>query len=293
MVGAGTELSFGGMTTILLGAVLKTLSDEEDGATMILQGQAALVTGASSGIGRATAVALAQAGADVAINYLTLPDAAAELAEQIRALGRRAVLCPVDVADQAAVEAMVERVAAELGRLDIFVSNAFYSDEELFHQADMAGFRRTIDVTMWGAFYGLRASVKQMIRQGQGGAAVIVSSPHAHLAFPRCMAYNMAKAALDQMARTAAVELFAQRIRVNLVHPGWTDTPGERKYFTEEALQKAAAALPWGRLARPEEIARGILFLVDPASDYVTGTTLSIDGGIQLPWWSRRGSGEL
>jgi glucose 1-dehydrogenase len=113
------------------------------------------------------------------------------------------------------------------------------------------------------------------------------------MGFPRCMAYNMAKAALDQMARTAAVELFAQRIRVNIVHPGWTDTPGERKYFTEEAIQKAAAELPWGRLARPEEIARGILFLVDPASDYITGTTLAIDGGIQLPWWSKRGSGEL
>jgi len=95
------------------------------------------------------------------------------------------------------------------------------------------------------------------------------------------------------LARTAAVELFAQRIRVNLVHPGWTDTPGERKYFTEEALQKAAAALPWGRLARPDEIARGILFLVDPASDYLTGSTLSIDGGLQLPWWSQRGNGQL
>jgi glucose 1-dehydrogenase len=260
---------------------------------MILQGKVALVTGASSGIGRATALALAQAGSDVALNYLTYPEAAVELAEQIRSLGRRALVSPVDVAEQDAVEGMVEHIVGELGRLDIFVSNAFYSDEDLFHQADMEGFRRTIDVTMWGAFYGLRASVKQMIRQGQGGAAVIVSSPHAHMAFPRCMAYNMAKAALDQMARTAAVELFSQRIRVNIVHPGWTDTPGERKYFTEEELRKAAAATPWGRLARPDEIARGVLFLVDPASDYVTGSTLPIDGGLQLPWWSKRGDGEL
>lgn len=260
---------------------------------MTLEGRVALVTGASSGIGRATALALARAGADVAVNYLTYPEAAAELAEQIRGLGRRVLLCPVDVADQDAVEAMVGRIAAELGRLDIFISNAFYSDEDLFHQADMPGFRRTVDVTMWGAFYGLRASVNQMIRQGQGGAVAIVSSPHARIAFPRAMAYNMAKAALDQMARTAAVELFEQRIRVNVVHPGWTDTPGERKYFSEEAIQKAAAALPWGRLARPEEIARGILFLVDPASDYITGSTLSLDGGLQLPWWSKRGHGEL
>ena len=258
-----------------------------------LRGQVALVTGASAGIGKSTALALARQGADVALNYLTWPEAAEEVAAQIRALGRRALLCPVDVSDQAAVEAMVQRVAAELGRLDLFISNAAFSEREFFHVADMTGFRRTIDVTMWGAFYGLRASVNQMIRQGNGGSVVIVSSPHANVALPSCMAYNMAKAAIDHMARTAAIELVSHRIRVNLVHPGWTDTPGERKFFTEEVLQTAAAALPLGRLAQPEEIARGVLFLVDPDSAYITGSTLSIDGGSQLPWWSRRGTGEF
>jgi glucose 1-dehydrogenase len=238
-------------------------------------------------------LALAQAGADVALNYLTYPEAAAELAERIRALGRRALLFEVDVADQAAVEEMVARTAAELGRLDIFVSNAFYSDEEPFTTADMAGFRRTVDVTMWGAFYGLRAAARQMVQQGQGGNVVVVSSTHAVEAIPTSMAYNMAKAALDQMARTAALELAPQRIRVNILYPGWTDTPGERKYFSEETLQKAGTALPLGRLARPEEIARGVLFLVDPASEYITGTTLAIDGGTQLPYWSGRGRGEF
>ncbi len=162
-----------------------------------------------------------------------------------------------------------------------------------FHTADMAGFRRTIDVTMWGAFYGLRAAGQQMIRQGRGGSIVVVSSPHAVEALPTSMAYNMAKAAVDQMARTAAVELLPHRIRVNIIHPGWTDTPGERKYFSEEVLERTAKSLPLGRLARPEEIARGILFLVDPDSDYVTGSTMTIDGGIQLPWWSNRGRGEF
>jgi glucose 1-dehydrogenase len=257
-----------------------------------LAGNVALVTGASAGIGRASALALAQQGADVAINYLTYPDAAAELAGQVRALGRRALLCQVDVADQPAVEAMVERVVAELGRLDILVSNAVYSDRELFYEADMAGFRRTIDVTMWGAFYALRASANQMMRQG-GGSIVVVSSGHARFAIPSSMAYNMAKAAIDQMARTAALELVGHRIRVNIVYPGWTDTPGERKFFTEEVLQRAGAALPLGRLARPEEIARGVVFLVDPDSEYITGSTLSIDGGTHLPWWSRRGTGEF
>src|SRR5947209_6281237 len=115
---------------------------------MKLAGKVALVTGASGGIGRATALALAREGADVGINYLTYPDAAETLAEQIRALGRRALLLPVDVSEQPAVEAMVERLAHEFGRLDIFVSSAVYSDRELFHTAKMEGFRRTIDVTM-------------------------------------------------------------------------------------------------------------------------------------------------
>jgi len=253
-----------------------------------LLGKTALVTGASSGIGRATEWALAQAGADVAINYLTYPREAEVLAEQIRGLGRRALLFLQDVADQAGVEAMVAATVTGFGRLDIFVANAFYSDEDFFYRADLEGFRRTVDVTMWGAFYGLRATAKQMIAQGLGGNIVVIGSVHAVEAVPTSMAYNMAKAAIDQMARTAALELAPHRIRVNIVYPGWTDTPGERKYFSEAALQKVGAALPLGRLARPDEIARGVLFLVDPQSEYVTGTTLCIDGGTQLPYWSVR-----
>ncbi len=195
--------------------------------------------------------------------------------------------------DQPAVEAMVERIAKELGRLDVFVSSAVYSDREFFYKADMAGFRRTIDVSMWGSFYCLRASTQQMLKQGQGGSVVIISSPHAIMAAPSCMAYNMAKAAQDQMGRTAATELLGHRIRVNMIHPGWTDTAGERKFFSEDVLKKASETLPWGRLAQPEEIARGVVFLADPASDYITGSTLSIDGGTLLPWWSKRGTGEF
>jgi glucose 1-dehydrogenase len=258
-----------------------------------LAGKVALVTGASSGIGRAAAVKLAEAGADVALNYLSMPEGAEEAAGQIRALGRTALLYPVDVTDQPAVDRMVADAVARLGRLDVFVSSAVYSDREPFTTADMAGFRRTIDVSMWGAYYGLRAACGHMVRQGQGGSAVIVSSPHARIAFPNCMAYNMAKAAIDQMMRTAATELLPHKIRVNAVYPGWTDTPGERKFFTEEAIAAAAKGLPWGRLATPEEIARAILFLADPASDYITGTILHVDGGLFLPWWSKRSSGSL
>lgn len=256
---------------------------------MKLLSKVALVTGGSSGIGRATALALAREGADVALNYVTYPEWAEDLAGQVRALGRRALLLPADVSDRAAVEAMTERTVAELGRLDILVTCAFYCDEEPFHTADMTGFRRTVDVTMWGTFYALRAAANVMIRQAHGGSAVLVSSEHAIVPMPSCAAYNMAKAAVDQLGRTAALELAPHRIRVNLLHPGWTDTPGERKYFSEEALRHGGKQLPTGRLARPEEVARGVLFLVDPGSEYVTGSTLAIDGGWLLPWWAKRG----
>lgn len=258
-----------------------------------LEGRVALVTGAAGGIGAATSIALAAAGADVAINDLQISARLREVASQIESQGRRALPAPADVSDQNAIEAMVADTAANLGRLDILVTTAVYSDREPFTTGDMAGFRKTMDVSLWGSFYALRASANQMMRQGQGGAIVVVSSPHSHVAFPNCMAYNMAKAAQDQMARTASIELFASRIRVNLVHPGWTDTPGERKYFSEDDLRRVGPTLPAGRLAQPEEIARAVVFLVDPASEYINGITLTVDGGLSLPWWSKRGSGSL
>lgn len=256
----------------------------------VLNDRVALVTGAGRGIGRAAAVALAEAGAAVVVNDLH-EELASATVEAIRAAGGRALAAAADVSDLAAVEAIVARGVAEFGRLDVAVANAVYSDRELFYQADLRGFERTIDVTMWGAFYVLRAATRQMLTQGGGGSIVVVSSPHAFVPVPRAMAYNMAKAAVDQMARTAATELLSQRIRVNILHPGWTDTPGERKFTAEEQLLDAGSRLPWGRLATPEEIARGIVFLSDPASDYITGSTLRIDGGNTLPYWASRGTG--
>jgi glucose 1-dehydrogenase len=180
-----------------------------------------------------------------------------------------------------------------LGSVDLYVSNAAYSDREVMIDADMQGFRRTVDVTMWGAFYGVRAAAQQMVKQGKGGSIAVVSSPHAVLAIPTAMAYNMSKAAIDHMARTAAIELAPHRIRVNIIHPGWIDTPGERKYFTEEQLEQGGQKLPWGRLGRPEEIAGAIAFVLSDDADYMTGGTLTIDGGVGLPWWSNREAGEM
>jgi len=202
-------------------------------------------------------------------------------------------LVQADVADQKAVEQMVARAASEFGSLDFFVSNAAYSDRELMLNANMEGFHRTIDVSMWGAFYGVRASAQQMVKQGRGGSIVVVSSPHAVIAIPTAMAYNMAKAAIDHMARTAAIELVGHRIRVNIVHPGWIDTPGERKFFTDEQMEIGGKNLPWKRLGRPEEIAKAVNYVLSDDAEYMTGATLSIDGGVSLPWWSNRAEGAI
>lgn len=250
----------------------------------VLSGQRALVTGASRGIGRGIAIELARAGAEVVVNYRSHPEEADEVCERCTELGVKAHPIAADLGDQDAVENLVDASIAAMGGIDIVVSNAAYSDRHLMLASDLTEFRRTIDVTMWGPFYLVRAAAKRMSEVGKGGNIVVISSPHAHMAMPGAMAYNMAKAAIDQMARTAAVELAHHRIRVNIVHPGWIDTPGERKFFSEETLEREGKKLPWGRLGQSEEIGRGVVFLADPASAYVTGSTLTIDGGIQLPW---------
>jgi glucose 1-dehydrogenase len=260
---------------------------------MKLEGRTAIVTGASKGIGRAVAVELAKQGANVGINYYSGADGAAEVAREVEALGRKAILLQGDVSDQSFVEGMVQRVVEECGSLEHYVSNAVYSDRERMIDANMDGFRRTVDVSMWGAFYGVRAAAQQMVKQGNGGAITVVSSPHAVLAIPTAMAYNMSKAAIDHMARTAAIELAEHRVRVNIVHPGWIDTPGERKFFSEEQIEVGGQKLPWGRMGTPEEIGKAIVWTLSDDADYMTGSTLTIDGGVSLPWWSNRDSGEM
>ncbi|ODA32054.1 SDR family NAD(P)-dependent oxidoreductase [Planctopirus hydrillae] len=259
---------------------------------MKLLGKNALVTGSSRGIGRGCAIELARAGANVAINYFSNRDEAESLAREIEALGRKAVIFQGDVSQQEVIERMIDETAQTLGSLDLFVSNAVYSDREPMLKANLDGFRRTIDVCMWGAFYGVRAAALKMVAQGQGGAMAVISSPHAVIAIPTAMAYNMAKAAIDHMARTAAIELAPHRIRINIIHPGWIDTPGERKFFTEEQLAEGAKKLPFGRLGQPEEIGKAVAFALSDDAAYMTGSTLLIDGGVSLPWWSNRESGQ-
>ncbi|KAA5540456.1 SDR family oxidoreductase [Roseiconus nitratireducens] len=249
-----------------------------------LRGKRAIVSGASRGIGRGIAVELARAGATVAINYRSHPGEAEEVVAECKSVGGDGHVYQADIASREDVEAMVDAAAEQMGGLDIIVSNAAYSDRHLMLESDLDEFRRTIDVSMWGAFYLVRAGAQKLVDAGKGGNIVVISSPHAHMAMPGAMAYNMAKAANDQMARTAACELAQHRIRCNIIHPGWIDTPGERKFFAEETLQRESAKLPWKRLGRPEEIGRGVVFLCREESEYITGSTLTIDGGIQLPW---------
>ncbi len=255
---------------------------------MKLKHKTALVTGASAGIGRSVALSLAAQGADIALNYFSYDDSAEETRSQILSMGGKALLFRTDVANQNDVEEMVSACIEQLGQIDILVTCAAFSERGPFYKADMDGFRRTVDVTMWGVFNALRAVSKHMIVRQKGGSIVVVGSQHAFLPIANCMAYNMSKAAVDQIARTAALELIGHKIRVNIVHPGWTDTPGERKFMTEDELYAAARKLPWGRLARPEEVARVVGFLVDEASEYITGSTVTIDAGAWLPWHDLR-----
>ena len=146
-------------------------------------------------------MALAQAGADVAINFHSHPEEAEQVAAEVRRAGRKAILCQGDVSDYSTVEIMVTETVRQFGRLDIAVTNAVFSDREPFFEADLKGFHRTIDVTMFGAFNLLRAAARQLIAQKQGGSLIVISSPHAYIPVPNAMAYNMAKAATDQMVR--------------------------------------------------------------------------------------------
>src|SRR3954453_15521551 len=249
---------------------------------MDLSGKVAMVTGASRGIGRAIALEMAKAGADVALNCLSEDDDSRETEEMLRSTGRHVLVCYGDVADYKMLESNEATVVENFGKVDIAVANAAYSKRELFCSADINAFRRTVDVTMWGAFHLFRLSANQMIRQASGGALLAVSSPHAFIPVPGSMAYNMAKAAVDQWARTAAVELAQHRIRVNILYPGWTDTPGERQFNNEEQIAELSRGLPWKRLARPEEIARAAVFLCDPTNEYISGSSLIVDGAQSL-----------
>ena len=249
---------------------------------MKLSGKKALVTGAARGIGRGCAVELARAGADVAVNDRDRSPELEAVAAEVRAFGRHAVVVEGDVFDRASCESVVSRAVAGLGRLDVFVSNPAFSRRGDFLDYDPAVFERVVKGTLFGGFHMCQLVARHMVSRGGPGKIVFVSSVHAKIPFARSVAYNAAKIGLTHMAKTIAVELLAHRINVNVIEPGWIDTPGEHATFGSDLLEAAAPTLPWGRLGTPEDIGRAAAFLCSDAADYITGTELVVDGGLCL-----------
>ena len=249
---------------------------------MKLHGKTALVTGAARGIGRGCALELARAGADVAVNDRTRsPEAEAVIAE-IAALGRRAVLVEGDVFERASCESVVKRAIEGLGRIDILVSNPAYSRRGDFLDYDPALFEKVLKGTLFGGFHMSQLVARHMVERGGGGKIVFISSVHARIPFTRSVAYNAGKSGLKHMARTIAAELLPHRINVNVIEPGWIDTPGEHETFGSELINTAGQTLPWGRLGTPDDIGQAAVFLASDDADYITGTELVVDGGLCL-----------
>ncbi|MFO0888014.1 MAG: SDR family oxidoreductase [Isosphaeraceae bacterium] len=249
---------------------------------MKLLGRKALVTGGAQGIGSGCALELALAGADVAVNDRVPDDAAEAVVEKIRSLGRQAVLVVGDAFEHASCGAIVGETIAALGRIDILVSNPAYSRRGDFLEYDPETFHRVLEGTLTGGFSMSQAVARHMVGRGGGGKIVFISSVHAQRPYARSVAYNAAKAGLNHLARTIAVELVRHRINVNVIEPGWIDTPGEHRTFGTEFIEKVGPTLPWGRMGTPADIGRAAAFLASDDADYITGTTLTVDGGILL-----------
>jgi glucose 1-dehydrogenase len=254
-----------------------------------LTGKVALITGSSRGIGKGIALEMARAGADVAVNYYQHREDAEDVAKEIRDLGRRALVIGADVSDRQAVDDMVQETLDQLGSLDITVANAYYSKREPFLDMSFEGMQRTIDVTLYGAFHVAQASARKMVARNEGGCILFISSVMSFLPFSGSLAYSTAKAGLNHMAALIATEMLDHRIRVNVIEPGWTDTPGERQFSTEEEIREGGKRLPWGRMGTIEDLGKAATFLCSDAADYVTGEVMRVDGG----FWLKRGVGDI
>lgn len=249
---------------------------------MSLVGRKALVTGGARGIGRGCALALARAGADVAINDRQRSAEAEAVAAEIEALGRSAVVVEGDAFARPSCEQIAARAIAALGQIDIFISNPAYSRRGDFLDYDSELFEKTLQGTLLGGFHMSQFVARHMVARGGRGKIVFISSVHARIPFARSVAYNAAKAGLNHMAVTIAAELLPHRINVNVIEPGWIDTPGEHETFGDETIAKEGPTLPWGRLGTPDDISRAAVFLCSDDADYITGTTLLVDGGLAL-----------
>ncbi|GGN07884.1 glucose-1-dehydrogenase [Streptomyces fuscichromogenes] len=256
----------------------------------LLRGQKALVTGANSGIGRATAVALGRAGADVVVNYVAGKDEAEKVVEEITGFGVRAAAYEADVSDEQQVVAMTDRMVREFGTIDILVANAGLQRDAPFTEMTLAQWQKVLDVNLTGQFLCAREATKEFLRRGvvpevsrAAGKIICMSSVHQIIPWAGHVNYASSKGGVQMMMETLAQELAPKKIRVNAIAPGAIRTPINRSAWdTPEALEDLLRLIPYDRVGDPEDIGHAAVGLASDLMDYVVGTTLYVDGGMTL-----------
>ncbi|MEU6479160.1 SDR family oxidoreductase [Streptomyces sp. NPDC047017] len=258
--------------------------------SQLLKGQKALVTGANSGIGKATAIGLGRAGADVVVNYVAGRDEAEQVVEEITGYGVRAMAYEADVSQEDQVVAMVGRMVQEFGTVDILVANAGLQRDAPFTEMTTAQWQKVLDVNLTGQFLCAREATKEFLRRGvvpevsrAAGKIICMSSVHQLIPWAGHVNYAASKGGVQMMMETLAQELAPHRIRVNAVAPGAIRTPINRDaWTTPDAEKELLRLIPYGRVGDPEDIAHAVAGLASDLMDYVVGTTLYVDGGMTL-----------
>jgi glucose 1-dehydrogenase len=248
-----------------------------------LLGRKILVTGSSKGIGRGIAVRFAREGADVVINYNSDPKGAEEALAEVKAAGRHGVAVQGNTGSVEAVRQLVAHSVEALGGLDVLVNNAGIESHAPFWDVAEADYDRILNVNLKGVFFGSQAFVQYCRAHGRGGKIINISSVHEDLAFPNFAAYCASKGGLRMLARTLAVELGPLGITINNIAPGAIETPINAKLLNDpEKLGALTRQIPLGRLGQPEDVAGLATFLASNDSDYVTGSTYFVDGGLTV-----------
>ncbi|HXN35728.1 MAG TPA: SDR family NAD(P)-dependent oxidoreductase [Opitutaceae bacterium] len=237
------------------------------------------VIGGSRGIGRAAALMAAEAGADVALTYQQDADAARSAAEKVEAFGRKACVFRASISDEAEISAAVNSAAESLGGLDGLVVSAGIFEGRAIEEMTLEFWNRVVGVNLTGTFLAVRAAVPHLRRHGKGGSIVIYTSTAGQAGSPVYSAYATSKAGQIAFMRSMAKELAADRIRVNCVAPAWTDTDMARGPVEKIGREKVIAGFPLGRIGRPEDAAGATIYLLSGLAEFVTGMTLTVDGG--------------